>query len=63
MQTERITLNHRELEEARGWLADCQWADEDADSIDEMPARMITRAVERHYDGGLAAFVLASGMR
>lgn len=58
-----VILNAKELEEARNWLSDCEWRDVDADDIYAMPADVIHRAVQRHYDGGLEAFVLATGYR
>ncbi len=42
--------------EARGWLADCTWADVDADDIAEMSAAEILLGVQRHYVGGVDAF-------
>jgi len=44
----------REIQAMRDWLADCVW--QDADTIAELPNAAILRAVERHYDGGLAGF-------
>ena len=41
---------------AREWLSDCEWRDVDAEDIRAMSAARILRAVELHYDGGLAAF-------
>ena len=48
------------LADMRDWLSDCQWRDEDADSIAEMPAIDIIRAVAKHYSGGLDAFQMAT---
>jgi hypothetical protein len=50
-------LTSAELIDAREWLMDCEWADEDAESIAEMSDETIRRAVQRHYDGGLRAFI------
>jgi hypothetical protein len=41
----------------RAWLADCTWADVDTADIALMPDPEIVDAVERHWDGGLAAFL------
>ena len=46
----------REIKAMRDWLADCVWQDADTDTIAELPNAAILRAVERHYDGGLAGF-------
>jgi hypothetical protein len=42
------------IEEARGWLADLQWADEP--DFDALTDEQVIRAVSRHYDGGWDAF-------
>lgn len=45
----------RLLDEARGWIADCQWGDDvDPDDLDDDEVRA---GVERHYEGGWDAFV------
>lgn len=49
------------LAEMRASLADCEWRDEDAESIAEMPDVMIVRAIARHFEGGIAGFVVAVG--
>jgi len=48
------TLTADELTEARGWIADCMWADH----IDPyaLTAAQVERGIARHYDGGLAGF-------
>lgn len=46
--------------EARAWLSDCAWADIDAEGIARLSDAVVMRAVARHYDGGLVAF-MASG--
>jgi hypothetical protein len=46
------------IREARGWVADCEWADDF--EVDELTAEQIKRGIERHYDGGWRAFVADS---
>lgn len=46
-----------ELEEARGWLLDCF---DDREAIEELEPAGLVAAVERHYEGGWAAFAAAS---
>jgi hypothetical protein len=46
------------ISEARGWVADCEWADDF--EVDELTAEQIKRGIERHYDGGWRAFVADS---
>ena len=42
--------------EARGWLADCTWADVDGEDIAELSAAEVLLGVQRHYVGGVDAF-------
>lgn len=51
-------LTSVQITEARNWLADCVWADMDADDFAELTDAQILRGVERHYDGGVNAFLL-----
>jgi hypothetical protein len=44
------------MTEARGWLADNQWADADADDIAEAKDLDILRAIQRHYLFGWTGF-------
>lgn len=41
----------------RDWAKDCAWRDVDEDDVDEMPLAELLRGIERHYDGGMAAFI------
>lgn len=52
-------LQGEALREAYGWLADCTWADIDGEGIAALSPVQVTRAVARHYDGGVAAFLAA----
>ena len=46
------------MEEARGWVADCMWADiTDPEQIEEMPDDAIRDGVENHYEGGWTQFL------
>lgn len=42
------------LREARAWIADCTWAD-DIDAY-SLTGDQVRRGVQRHYEGGWAAF-------
>jgi hypothetical protein len=42
---------------ARSWLMDCVWADADASDVARLADAAVTRAIARHYDGGIAAFI------
>lgn len=46
---------------AREWLADCTWADADADVIAALTGARVMGAVARHYEGGTAAFMSDAG--
>jgi hypothetical protein len=43
--------------EMRAWLCDCTWADVDTADIALMPDPQIVAAVERHWAGGVTAFL------
>lgn len=45
--------------EARAWIADCEWADLMADDVDQLTWQDIKRGVQKHYEGGWDALVLA----
>ena len=53
-------MNDNLIAEARCWLADCVWEDVEREDIFEMPDSRIIQAVARHYEGGIAAFILAT---
>jgi hypothetical protein len=44
-------------DQARGWLAEIAWADLDSEDALQLPDEHAIAAVERHYDGGLTAFI------
>lgn len=46
------------LKEARGWIADCSWAEGDPGKLNDAE---VMRGIARHYEGGWAAF-LADGV-
>lgn len=51
-------LKAEQVERAREWLLDCDWADEDAEEvIRAAPPALIERRVAQHYDGGIAGFL------
>jgi hypothetical protein len=47
--------------EARAWLSDCEWQDIDADGIAVLSDACVMRAVARHYEGGVRAFIADGG--
>ena len=40
----------------RDWLAECVWADMDAEDFSSIPDAMVIRGVRRFYCGGLNSF-------
>jgi hypothetical protein len=51
-------LNAQQLREAREWVKDCEWREGyEPHEVDDLPARVIERGIEKHYDGGLTAFI------
>jgi hypothetical protein len=55
----RFVTEHPDVIKAmREWAKDCQWRDvTDESDIDDMPDEEILRGVQRHYDGGIRAFI------
>lgn len=51
-------LNQSQLAQTREWVKDCQWGENfEEDEIDALPASQIEKGIEKHYDGGLKAFI------
>jgi len=48
------------LRQARGWIADCEWANIGPDDIADLSDVQVYAGVCRYYEGGWAAFVAAS---
>jgi hypothetical protein len=44
-------------DDARAWLAEIEWADLDREEAEQLPDEHAIAAVDRHYDGGLPAFI------
>lgn len=51
------TVTMPQLREAQRWVLDCVWADLDDESVAELTGEQIVKGVQRHYEGGWAAFV------
>jgi hypothetical protein len=51
----------KQLDEARAWIADCEWADLSPEDIDDLSDDAIVDGVERHYEGGWAQFRIDNG--
>lgn len=51
-----VTENPEVMKQMREWAKDCQWK-EDPEEIDEMSDEEILRGVQRHYEGGIKAFI------
>lgn len=48
------TITQAQMHDARGWIADCTWADDVTDLTDDE----VLAGIERHYVGGWHQFVL-----
>jgi hypothetical protein len=57
-QDERM---HALIRAARGWIADCAWADLGEGDVAELSDAQVIAGVSRHYEGGWAAFAAAEG--
>lgn len=47
-----------ELAAARAWLTERKWVDADAELIADLTPLIVFRAIDAHYDGGWARFVM-----
>lgn len=45
-----------QISEARLWIRDCNWLDEDED-LEDLTDAEVRRGIERHYDGGWIQFL------
>jgi hypothetical protein len=53
-----------DVTDMRDWLADCEWVDYDSRDFSAVAAcplkdTTIMRGVQRHYDGGIEAFLVS----
>lgn len=46
-------------QEARDWIADCQWADLEPEDVGDLTDAQALSGVARKFDGGLDGFVTA----
>lgn len=49
-------------DDARGWLADCEWQDLTPEDCYDLPIREVWQAIKRHYEGGIDAFLRDTGL-
>jgi hypothetical protein len=47
--------------EARGWIADCEWADIDEIDAEDLGDAQALSGIDRKYEGGLDAFITICG--
>lgn len=53
-------MNPQQLKQARDWIKDCigTWRDIESDEeVDELTDAEVLKGIERHYCGGVAAFI------
>lgn len=50
-------LTQCQLQQAREWLADCVWEEIEPEEFETLSERRIIRGIERHFDGGMQAFL------
>lgn len=59
MQTQINKMNSEQLSQARDWIKECIPCFRDLESeedVDELTDAEVERGIEKHYDGGIAAF-------
>jgi len=54
-ECESVTITPSHIAQMRNWALDCEWLD--SDDISDMTPAQIIRGVNRHFDGGLTAFL------
>jgi len=52
---EPLTITASHINQMRLWAADCEWLD--SGTISDYSNMVIIRGVNRHFDGGLTAFL------
>jgi hypothetical protein len=55
-------IGPEEIQAMRDWIADCQWAESMwwyEEWVEDLTDDEVVRAIGRHYEGGVAAFVAA----
>lgn len=56
-----IQYTEQQIKSMREWAKDCQWNDDiDNEFIDELTSTQVLIGIEKHYDGGIAQFLLDS---
>jgi hypothetical protein len=53
---EAASVTPDEIRAMRAWIADCEWADLDVDSLAELTDECVIRGIRQHYEGGIAQF-------
>lgn len=59
MPSRKIQVSPDLMRAARGWIADCEWADIGPDDIADLSDAEVFAGVSRYFEGGWAAFVAA----
>lgn len=59
-QQHSSAISASDIQEMRDWIADCIWRDLDEEQVAELTQGEVIKGVERHYYGGVDAF-LADG--
>ena len=53
-------LTQTQIQDMRDWIGECAWGDLDVDDIDDLSDRQVVGGIERHYAGGVDAFLADS---
>jgi hypothetical protein len=56
-----MKLTKSEIVDARDWLLDCCFSEEDVEFVENCSDEEIERLVSRHFSGGLEAFLESYG--
>lgn len=61
MATAVAELSREQIEDMRGWLADCSWRDLGVEEVAQLSDEQVVGGVRRHYVGGVEQFLVDSG--
>lgn len=62
MKQQMIVISSEQLSAMRDWVSECVWLDIEPEDVAELTERQIVRGIERHYVGGVEAFLEDMGV-
>jgi hypothetical protein len=62
MKQKTIVISSEQLSAMRDWVSECVWLDIEPEDVAELTERQIVQGIERHYVGGVEAFLEDMGV-